>query len=298
MSPLSQREVDVGEEMAELAKAHGQVERRHAQQEGGERLEIHQQSMQQRKQRAGNGNAQAPGDGAVTMATVVKFVFQKAGQRRLRPPQGTIDRQRVQLFEDQRDDDGESGSSVQAPGKEALQGYQHARRGAPDEVTPARAWPSTHGAGRGSSMLWRWWLAVVEEEFQRRLEHLGDFEIVELEVQRRRHQADHRGDDEAGTGAVFGQAAEDLDLRRRRARLPPRLRAGRCASAKRRSASQRPPGKLTWPAWSRRCAVRCVSNMVGPVGRMTTGTRTAAGISSDCPRARRFRRPGARRGLR
>jgi hypothetical protein len=62
-----------------------------------------------------------------------------------------------------------------------------------------------------TSMLWRWWLAV-EEEFERRLEHLGDFEIVQLQVQRRRHQADHRRDDEAGAGAVFRQAAEDLDL--------------------------------------------------------------------------------------
>ncbi len=45
------------------------------------------------------------------------------------------------------------------------------------------------------------------------------------------------------------------------------------------SASTRPPGKLIWPGWSGRSALRCVSSIVRPAGRLTTGTSTAAGVT-------------------
>ena len=41
-------------------------------------------------------------------------------------------------------------------------------------------------------------------------------------------------------------------------------------------ASILPPGKEIWPAWSLRCAARCVNSTVG-CGRSTTGISTAAG---------------------
>jgi hypothetical protein len=57
-------------------------------------------------------------------------------------------------------------------------------------------------------------VGAVEQEIERRLEHLGHLEIVQLQVQRRSHQPDHRCDHETGAGAVLRQATENLDLRR------------------------------------------------------------------------------------
>ena len=52
------------------------------------------------------------------------------------------------------------------------------------------------------------------QEFERHLEYLGDFEIVEFEIQRRCDEPYHGRDGEARRRAVFGQAAENLDLAR------------------------------------------------------------------------------------
>ena len=45
------------------------------------------------------------------------------------------------------------------------------------------------------------------------------------------------------------------------------------------SGSLRPPGKLIWPAWSRRWSVRRVSSTLRPWSRCTSGTSTAAALS-------------------
>jgi hypothetical protein len=96
---LTQRQVDVGEEMAELAKAHGQVEDADAQQEGQQRLEVHQQAVQQRHQCRRQRHAQPPGDGAMAASAVVEFFLEEARQPRHRIEHHALHRQRAHLFE-------------------------------------------------------------------------------------------------------------------------------------------------------------------------------------------------------
>jgi len=55
---------------------------------------------------------------------------------------------------------------------------------------------------------------AVEQKRQRRLECFGDFEIVQLEVQRRRHQAHHRRNRKTCPGQVLRQPAKNFHLGR------------------------------------------------------------------------------------
>ena len=63
----------------------------------------------------------------------------------------------------------------------------------------------------------------IHQPAERHLEHLGDLDRIDLQRGARTHQADHRRDDEAGSGGVGRQAAEHLDLERLEADLLVRL---------------------------------------------------------------------------
>ena len=147
-----------------------------------------------------------------------------------------------------------------APGRR--RGCAASRRSLPDEISrgcPAASRP--RGIDRNwrrsppNSKAWRRWWAGVHQEGQRHLEGLGHLEGVDGERRSRPHQRHHRRDVEAGHGGVDRQHADHVDMAGIQADLLFRLAqpvTHRIASRR----ATRPPGKLIWPAWSRRWSVR------------------------------------------
>ncbi len=119
----------------------------------------------------------------------------------------------------------------------------------------------------------------IEQERERHLEHVGDLDRIGRQRERRLDPADDRRDPVSGHGLVLGAGARERIPARTGARPPRSLRATpprRCDAS---SGSTRPPGKLICPGWSGRSALRCVSSTCSPCGRLTSGTRTAAGVA-------------------
>ncbi len=90
--------------------------------------------------------------------------------------------------------------------------------------------------------------------------------------------AHHRHDGKAGAGFIGVEKARERHEVRADAGFFMRLAQGGGDSDRRRLRCTRPPGKLTWPAWRARCAVRRVNSTVGS-RRATIGSSTAAGDS-------------------
>ena len=87
---------------------------------------------------------------------------------------------------------------------------------------------------------------------------------------------EHGCDDEAGDRDVDGRQLGEHGARwPGRARPPRRPRAARRRPRRRRSGSTAPPGKATWPAWSRRSAERSMSSTLGPSSVSHSAIRTA-----------------------
>ena len=77
----AQRQMDVGEKMAELAKAHGQVQHADAEQESQQRLEGQQQGADERQQGRRQRHAQPPGDGAMALPPSLNLSSRKRAIR-------------------------------------------------------------------------------------------------------------------------------------------------------------------------------------------------------------------------
>ncbi len=52
----------------------------------------------------------------------------------------------------------------------------------------------------------------IEQERQRHFEYFGNLEFIEAQIERRSDQSNNGSDLETGTGAVFGQVTDDLDM--------------------------------------------------------------------------------------
>ncbi len=195
-------------------------------------------------------------------------------------------------------------ATVAAQRQKAVQVAQHRRRGAPDEVARA-AGPRASTPCQGIDRNWRRTPPQLErvalvvgrrhQELQRHLERLGHLEAVELQREAAAAPAPTTGVTTiAGDGGV-GAAAGRCTSTRARARRPTSSSASRSAvaTASASCGSARPPGKLIWPAWSRRWSVRCVSSTCRPSGACTSGTST-----DGCGRARGRSEARRRRGSR